>query len=72
VQRVRNDVARALITAAAARDAYGVILSGADTITIDQRATRDLRERLQRDRDGRAPARYDFGERPGQPPHSQQ
>jgi N-methylhydantoinase B len=64
-QRVAEDVARALLTAAAAQDVYGVVLNSGATITIDQRATRELRARRQREKEGKPLPRHDFGGRPG-------
>jgi N-methylhydantoinase B len=61
-RRVRNDVARKLMTPAAAREQYGVVLSG-DDFELDQRATADLREGFRAAR-GALPV-FDFGERPG-------
>jgi len=59
--RVRNDVARRLMSAEAAREHYGVVLSGAGH-ELDQRATEDLRGSLTNTR-GNLPV-FDFGERP--------
>ncbi len=58
--RVRNDVARGLMSQVRAREGYGVVLSGAPP-EVDRRATEELRESL---RHGR-PVRplFDFGER---------
>jgi N-methylhydantoinase B len=61
-RRVRNDVARKLMTAAAAREQYGVVLSG-DGHELDERATAELREGFRAAR-GALPV-FDFGERPG-------
>jgi N-methylhydantoinase B len=60
--RVRNDVARKLVGADAARAHYGVVLKGAD-IEVDGRATDDLRESMKRNR--KPLQTFDFGERPG-------
>ena len=60
--RVRNDVARKLVGADAAREHYGVVLKGAD-IEVDGRATQELRESLKRNR--KPLSTFDFGERPG-------
>jgi len=60
--RVRNDVARRLLSAASARDDYGIVLQGGD-VAIDHRATRDLREGMKRNR--RPPPMFDFGARRG-------
>ena len=58
--RVRNDVARKLMSRAAARDDYGVVLSGPHH-DLDARATKDLRDSLKHNRQ---PADlFDFGER---------
>ncbi len=57
--RVRNDVARRLMSADKARGEYGVVLTG-DKFDIDLRGTDDLRESLRR---GRKPLPvFDFGE----------
>ncbi len=61
-KRVRNDVARRLMTPAAAREQYGVVLSG-DGFELDQKATGELRDGLRAAR-GALPV-FDFGERPG-------
>ena len=58
--RVRNDVARKLVSLEAARDAYGVVLSG-DPLVLDARATEGLREQMKRSRP--TPQMFDFGER---------
>ena len=58
--RVRNDVARKLMSAEAARELYGVVLNG-EARELDIRATQDLRESLKRSRP--TPLPYDFGER---------
>jgi len=60
-RRVRNDVARRLMSAAAAREAYGVVLGG-DGFALDERATKELRDGLRQAR-GARPV-FDFGERP--------
>jgi N-methylhydantoinase B len=59
--RVRNDVARRLMSAEAAREQYGVVLAG-DGVVADLKATQDLRDTLRRRR-GKLPV-FDFGERP--------
>ena len=61
--RVRNDVARKLVGADAARDHYGVVLTGED-IEVDGRATHELRESLTRNR--KPLSTFNFGERPGE------
>jgi N-methylhydantoinase B len=61
-KRVRNDVARKLVGADAARDYYGVVLKGED-VEVDGRATQELRESLMRNR--KPLATFNFGERPG-------
>jgi N-methylhydantoinase B len=59
-QRVRNDVARELMSAEKAREDYGVVLSGAG-LELDRRATEELREGMRRKR---KPLKlFDFGER---------
>jgi len=58
---VRNDVARKLVSAAAARNEYGVVLSG-DDITVDARATEDARASMRASR--ATQPLFDFGERP--------
>jgi len=59
--RVRNDVARQLVTREKAVEEYGVVLLG-DTLDIDLRATEERRSHL---RGSRAPLEtFDFGERP--------
>jgi N-methylhydantoinase B len=60
-QRVRDDVARRLVSPAAAREQYGVALVG-DAFALDHKATQDMRESLARSR-GARPV-FDFGERP--------
>ncbi|MFP6734655.1 MAG: hydantoinase B/oxoprolinase family protein [Rhodospirillales bacterium] len=57
--RVRNDVARNLMSAEMAHDAYGVVLTG-DGYQLDLRATEENRENLRRNR--KALPQYDFGE----------
>jgi N-methylhydantoinase B len=58
--RVRNDVARKLISAERARQDYGVVLSGR-RLEIDRPATEELRESMRRKR---KPGKlFDFGER---------
>ena len=59
--RVRNDVARGLMSADRAREGYGVILAG-DPVEVDARATEELRGRLRHERP--TPPLFDFGERP--------
>ncbi len=59
--RVRADVARRLVSADAAREDYGVVLSGAGRI-VDTQATLATRDSKNRGR--KAPAMYDFGEMP--------
>ena len=62
-RKVRNDVARKLLTADAAREHYGVVVTG-EPFDIDAHATEDLRGELKA---GRAPAGlFDFGARPGE------
>ena len=58
---VRRDVVRGLLTAAAARDGYGVALNG-DGNAVDRAATDDLRARMRRERG--TLSTFDFGERP--------
>ena len=58
--RVRNDVARNLMSAEAAREHYGVVLKG-EGRELDIRATEERRESLKRSRP--APPPYDFGTR---------
>lgn len=60
--RVRNDVARHLLTAAKAEQDFGVKLTGSP-LRLEQRATEELRENLKRSRKTRP--LFDFGERPG-------
>ncbi len=59
--KVRNDVARKLATAAAARERYGVVVNGANA-ELDVRATSDLRENMRSTR--KALPVFDFGDRP--------
>ncbi len=60
--KVRDDVARKLLSAGAARDGYGVVLTG-EGGEVDARATQDLRESVTR---GRKPLPvFDFGALPG-------
>ncbi len=59
--KVRNDVARKLLTPDAAREGYGVALAG-DRPEVDAKATQDLRDSLKRNR--KALPVFDFGERP--------
>ena len=58
--RVRDDVARKLMTADVANNAYGVVLVG-ERLDVDQRATQERRKNLRRDRKD-LPV-FDFGER---------
>ena len=58
--RVRNDVARNLMSAEAAREHYGVVLKG-EGRELDIRATEERRESLKRSRP--VPPPYDFGTR---------
>jgi len=60
-KRVCKDVVRRLMSAEAAREQYGVVLTG-DNKFADDKATRDLRDSLRRTR-GTLPV-FDFGERP--------
>jgi len=54
-EAVRNDVRRGLISTAAAKDQYGVVLTGLpETCHVEKRATQDLRETLRRSRGVRA------------------
>ena len=57
---VRNDVARRLLSAEKARVEYGVVLAGAG-LTVDRRASQDLREGMRRNR--KPLPLFDFGER---------
>jgi N-methylhydantoinase B len=60
--KVRDDVARKLLSAGAARDGYGVVLTGTGG-EVDAGATQDLRESVKR---GRKPLPvFDFGTVPG-------
>jgi N-methylhydantoinase B len=56
--RVRNDVARRLLSPDRAREHYGVVLSGPQ-FELDRRATEELRESMQRQRKPRK--LFDFG-----------
>ena len=59
-KRVRNDVARRLMSEKKAREAYGVVLTGRK-LELDLRATTDLRESMKQ---SRQPLElFDFGER---------
>jgi N-methylhydantoinase B len=58
--RTRNDVARKLMSAAKAREEYGVVLTG-DGLEVDRKATEELRVSMRRNR--KAPKLFDFGER---------
>ncbi len=59
--KVRNDVARKLASAEAARENYGVVLLG-KRHDLDARATEELRESMRRNR---GPLQmFDFGDRP--------
>jgi N-methylhydantoinase B len=58
--KVRNDVARKLLSAEAARERYGVALSGG--LELDHKATEDLRESMRRTR--KPLPIFDYGERP--------
>ena len=61
--RVRNDVARRLMSSEIAREHYGVVLNG-DHHELDVRATQDLRDGMKRSRPPLSP--FDFGKtRPG-------
>ena len=60
--QVRNDVARRLLSANAARENYGVVLQG-DEFTVDLQATQDLREGTKRNR--RPLPMFNFGVRRG-------
>ncbi len=58
--KVRNDVARGLLSRGAARESYGVVVS--ENFDVDETATRDLRETM---RAGRPPLPlFDFGRQP--------
>lgn len=63
--RVRNDVARKLMSAEKARDEYGVVLAG-NRLEIDRRTTDELRDSLRRKR--KQLKLFDFGERRAQAP----
>ena len=65
--RVRDDVARKLMTAEKAREEYGVVLGG-KRFEVDLRATEELRESLRRKR--KQPKLFDFGERRRAAAHS--
>jgi N-methylhydantoinase B len=58
---VRNDVARRLLTAETAREAYGVVLTGTP-VEVDTRATQDLRDNTKRSR--KPLPVFDFGTLP--------
>jgi len=58
--RVRNDVARGLMSTERAREDYGVVLAGARH-DVDLRATEQLRDGMRRRR--KTPKLFDFGER---------
>jgi len=58
--KVRNDVARGLLSRGAAREGYGVVVS--ERFDIDERATRDLRETMRAGRP--ALPLFDFGNQP--------
>jgi N-methylhydantoinase B len=58
--RVRNDVARRLMSTEKAREEYGVVLAG-KRLEVDRRATDELRDSLRRKR--KPPKLFDFGER---------
>ena len=58
--KVRNDVARRLLSRKAARDGYGVVVS--EKFDIDERATRDLRDTMRSSRP--ALPLFDFGNQP--------
>ncbi len=57
--RVRNDVARKLMSVEKAREAYGVILAG-NVMELDLRATEDLRASMRTT--GKPSDLFDFGE----------
>jgi len=59
-EKVRNDVARRLLSEGSARQDYGVVLQG-DELEIDLRATLELRESTKRNQ--RPPPRFNFGNR---------
>ncbi len=59
--RVRNDVARRLMSIEKARDDYGVVLM-ADGLQLDVRATRDLRANMKHSR--RPLELFEYGDRP--------
>jgi N-methylhydantoinase B len=60
-KRVRDDVARKLMSVEAAAKRFGVVLTG-DVLGVDSPATQDLRESLRHDRKPRP--LFDFGELP--------
>jgi N-methylhydantoinase B len=60
--RVRNDVARKLLSADRARQDYGVVLAG-PRLELDHHATIELRESIRRKRKPRT--LFDLGDRPG-------
>ena len=57
--RVRNDVARKLMTSDVAKEDYGVILTG-DDFLLEHRATEEYRESIRRNR--KALPQYDYAE----------
>ena len=57
--RVRNDVARKLMTSDVAKEDYGVILT-VDDFLLEHRATEEYRETIRRNR--KALPQYDYGE----------
>ena len=59
--KVRGDVVRGLLTVGAAQERYGVVI-GSVGLTIDDRATQELREKLKGNR-GTLPV-FDFGAQP--------
>ncbi len=59
---VRNDVARRLVSVELARSDYGIVLEGAE-LTVDRRASQDLREGMRRNR--KTLPMFDFGARRG-------
>ena len=60
-QKVRNDVARSLMSVEVARDGYGVVLAGKKHV-YDARASEELRANMRSSRP--PPPVFDFGERP--------
>ena len=60
-ERVRNDVARRLMSTEKAREAYGVVLA-AEGLQLDVRATRDLRASMKHSR--KPLDLFDYGDRP--------